>query len=162
MLVKRTDQTSCPLFLISDSISERSETASLSTCFEQTLSAQIVNSSRYLSRRQLKTISTRYFTRARRVEIDPSNRYSGKKTTKMPFRPIHRLAFAIRKKERKKKERFGRNAIDRTFGIQLFAEETTTINRLIIGDHWPNLAGVDVIMHLTNRVFLDGDYFRDD
>lgn len=107
MLVKRTDQTSCPLFLISDSISERSETASLSTCFEQTLSAQIVNSSQYLSRRQLKTISTRYFTRARRVEIDPSNRYSGKKTTKMPFRPIHRLAFAIRKKERKKKERFG-------------------------------------------------------
>lgn len=114
MLVKRTDQTSCPLFLISDSISERSETASLSTCFEQTLSAQIVNSSRYLSRRQLKTISTRYFTRARRVEIDPSNRYSGKKTTKMPFRPIHRPAFAVRK-ERKKEKGEIRQKRDRSY-----------------------------------------------
>lgn len=114
MLVKRTDQTSCPLFLISDSISERSETTSLSTCFEQTLSAQIVNSSRYLSRRQLKTISTRYFTRARRVEIDPSNRYSGKKTTKMPFRPIHRPAFAVRK-ERKKEKGEIRQKRDRSY-----------------------------------------------
>lgn len=77
----------------------------------------------------------------------------------MPFRPIYWPGFAVRKKERKRRD-LGRNAIDRTFGIQLFAEETTTINWLIIGDHWPNLASVDVIMHLTNTIFLDSDYFR--
>lgn len=164
MLVKCTDQT-CLLFLISDSISERSETTFLSTCsnLRANFIGANVNSSRYLSRRQLKTISARY--------------YSSSSSGNWPLEPIFRqkgigdegafspdlLARFCRKKERKRRDLArGRNAIDRTFGIQLFAEETTTINRLIIGDHWPNLASVDVIMHLTNRIFLGGDYFRDD
>lgn len=103
-----------------------------------------------LSRRQLKTISARYYSSSSSGNW-PLERIFRQKGDEGAFSP-DLLARFCREKERKRRDLArGRNAIDRTFGIQLFAEETTTINWLIIGDHWPNLASVDVIMHLTNE-----------